>query len=101
MAHALDPEIRPYYLMAYGRRPAEELFDLEKDPHQLRNIADDPAMTQTKQELIWRLNAYLQRHDDPRQRGATPWDTYPFISSWRLLANPNWKLEGMPATLLD
>jgi uncharacterized sulfatase len=99
MAHALDPEIRPYYLMAYGRRPAEELYDIENDPHQLRNIAADPAMTQVKQELIWRLNAYLQRHDDPRQRGATPWDAYPFISSWRLLQHPNWKLEGLPSPL--
>lgn len=99
MAHALDPEIRPYYLMAYGRRPAEELFDIEKDPHQLRNIAADPAMTEVKQQLIWRLNAYLQAHDDPRQRGAAPWDNYPFVSSWRLLSNPKWKMEGMPSPL--
>lgn len=101
MAHALDPEIRPYYLMAYGRRPSEELFDIQKDPHQLRNIAADPAMAEVKQQLIWRLNAYLQAHDDPRQRGATPWDEYPFISSWRLLKNPNWKVEGMPSPLPD
>lgn len=99
MARALDPEIRPYYLMAYGRRPAEELFDIEKDPHQLRNIAADPAMAEVKQQLIWRLNAYLQAHDDPRQRGATPWDEYPFISAWRLLKNPKWKVEGMPSPL--
>ena len=38
MANALEPAIRPYYLMAYGRRPAEELYDLRKDPDQLRNI---------------------------------------------------------------
>ena len=99
MAHALDPQIRPYYLMAYGRRPGEELFDIEKDPHQLRNIAADPAMAEVKQQLIWRLNAYLQAHDDPRQRGATPWDEYPFINPWRLLQNPRWKLEGMAAPL--
>lgn len=99
MGRALDPEIRPYYLMSYGRRPAEELFDIERDPHQLRNIAADPAMAEVKQQLIWRLNAYLQAHDDPRQRGATPWDEYPFISSWRLLGNPKWKLEGMPSPL--
>ena len=74
----MDPEIRPYYLMAYGRPgPAEELFDIEKDPHQLRNIAADPAMTEVKQQLIWRLNAYLQAHDDPRQRGAAPWGQLP------------------------
>lgn len=99
MAHALDPEIRPYYLMAYGRRPAEELFDIQRDPHQLRNLAADPAMTKIKQELLWRLNAYLQQHDDPRQRGAAPWDAYPFIGPWQLLQNPNWKREGLPARL--
>ena len=99
MANALDPEIRPYYLLSYGRRPAEELYDMRKDPHQLRNVAADPALTQVKQELIWKLNAYLQRHGDPRQRGAAPWDDYPFHGSWRLLGNPNWKLEGMPAPL--
>ena len=101
MANALDPEIRPYYLMSYGRRPAEELFDIEDDPHQLRNIAADPDMAEVKQRLIWRLNAYLQAHDDPRQRGATPWDEYPFIGTWPLLKNPNWKVEGMPAPLPD
>ena len=101
MANALDPEIRPYYLMSYGRRPAEELFDIEDDPHQLRNIAADPDMAEVKQRLIWRLNAYLQAHDDPRQRGATPWDEYPFIGTWPLLKNPKWKVEGMPAPLPD
>ncbi len=98
MAHALEPAIRPYYLMAYGRRPAEELYDMEKDPHQLYNIADDPSMTEAKQHLIWQLNAYLQQHDDPRQRGATPWDDYPFTTR-QVLDNPNWKIEGMPSPL--
>ncbi len=95
LAHALDPEIRPYYLLAYGRRPAEELFDVERDPHQLRNVASDPALTEIKQQLIWRLNAYLRATGDPRQSGTAPWDEYPFTGSWRLLQNPHWKLEGM------
>ena len=99
MANALDPKIRPYYLMAYGRRPAEELYDLNDDPHQLRNIAAEAQLSEVKQRLIWRLNAYLQKYDDPRQRGETPWDTYPFIGTWPLLQNPNWKVEGMPAPL--
>ncbi len=99
MAHALDPEIRPYYLMAYGRRPAEELYDIVEDPHQLRNIAADPGLSEVKQRLIWRLNAYLQEHDDPRLRGAAPWDAYSFSGTWKLLQNPKWKLEGMPSPL--
>lgn len=101
LARALDPEIRPYYLMAFGRRPAEELYDLEADPHQLRNLAAAPELSEVKQLLIWRLNAYLQKHDDPRQRGAKPWDEYPFTTNWPLLGNPRWKSEGMPAPLPD
>lgn len=100
MAHALDPEIRRYYLMAYGRRPAEELYDMEKDPDQLHNIAADPAMSEIKQHLIWKLNAYLQQTGDPRQSGATPWDSYPFTTE-SVLRNPNWKIEGMPTVLPD
>ena len=99
MANALEPAIRPYYLMAYGRRPAEELYDLRADPDQLRNIAADPALTEIKQTLLWQLNEYLRKHDDPRQRGATHWDTYPFTNPWRLLENPNWKLEGIASPL--
>ena len=99
MANALDEEIRPYYLMAYGRRPEEELYDLENDPHQLQNIAADPAVTQVKQELLWRLNAYLREHGDPRQRGEVPWDEYPFTDPWGLLSNPAWKAHGLPSPL--
>ena len=100
MAHALDPAIRRYYLMAYGRRPGEELYDMEKDPDQLHNIAADPAMSEIKQHLLWKLNAYLQQTGDPRQHGATPWDSYPFTTE-SVLRNPNWKIEGLPTALPD
>ena len=104
MEHALDPAVRRYYLMAYGRRPGEELYDMEKDPDQLHNIAADPAMSQVKQNLIWKLNAYLQQTGDPRQNGSAIWDSYPFTSPLTrrsVLLNPDWKIEGMPAPLPD
>ena len=85
--------------MAYGRRPGEQLFNIENDPHQLRNVSADPALTGIRQQLAWRLGAYLSATGDPRQCGDTPWDQYPFTRSWRLLANPHWKQEGMPAPL--
>jgi len=100
IAHAHEPKIRRYYLMAYGRRPGEELYDMEKDPDQLVNIAEDPTMSEVKQKLIWKLNAYLQQTGDPRQHGSTPWDTYPFTTE-NVLTNPNWKTEGMPTVLPD
>ena len=56
-------------------------------------------MTEIKQQLIRRLNADLQKYDGPRQRGATPWNTYPFSGSWPLLNTPHWKQEGMPSPL--
>ena len=35
---------------AYLHRPAEELYDLRSDPHETKNLAGDPAYTQTLQE---------------------------------------------------
>ena len=32
-----------YYELAYGKRPREELYDLKSDPHQVKNVAADPA----------------------------------------------------------
>lgn len=93
-----DPKIRPYYLRAFGRRPAEELYDMEKDPDQLHNLALDPKLAATKEELAKRMKAYLKQYGDPRQEGKAPWDTYPF-SDPRIFRHPNWKTEGLPSPL--
>ena len=37
-----DPEIAPYFRLATDKRPAEELYDLGKDPQQMRNLAGRP-----------------------------------------------------------
>ncbi len=98
MEHSMEDDVRPYYLMSFGRRPAVELFDMEKDPHQLHNVADDPAYRETKQRLIWQLEAFLRDKGDPRMRGDTPWDTYEF-TSFGVLKMPKWRTEGMPSPL--
>jgi len=36
----------------------EELYDLEKDPHELKNLAAVPALLSTREELERRLNAW-------------------------------------------
>jgi len=51
---------------AYGKRPREELFDLKADPHQMKNVAQDPKYAMTRQELENRLLAELKRTGDPR-----------------------------------
>ena len=51
---------------AYGKRPREELFDLEKDPHQMHNVAALPEYATVLAELRSQLLNELQRSGDPR-----------------------------------
>lgn len=55
-----------HYQYAFGKRPAEELYDLRTDPDQTRNVADEPAMAAVKQELADRLTRILTQANDPR-----------------------------------
>ncbi len=64
--------------LCFGKRPAEELFEVSTDPGQIRNLADDPAFEERKQELKARLDGYLAATDDPRSRGESPWDDNPY-----------------------
>lgn len=42
-----------------------ELFDLRKDPHEITNLADDPARKGTLAELHKRLREQMEKTDDP------------------------------------
>ena len=61
-----DPKWKVYFDHAYGKRPREEPFDLKKDPHQMRNVAADPAYAPVITELRQRLLNALKRTGDPR-----------------------------------
>lgn len=47
------------------RRPAWELYDLEADPQETRNLADDPGQQARLEELRGRLKAFQERTGDP------------------------------------
>jgi N-sulfoglucosamine sulfohydrolase len=66
VAHRNDPRWRPYYERAYGKRPREELYVLADDPHQLRNVATDPAHAAVRERLHARLMSELETTGDPR-----------------------------------
>lgn len=59
-------KISGLYELAFGQRPAEELYDLDKDPAQMINVAAQAEYNKTKQELSARLEAYLKHTCDPR-----------------------------------
>ena len=46
-------------------RPKEELFDLAKDPHEMKNVAGDPANAAVLTELRQRVRAWQQETNDP------------------------------------
>ena len=67
--HRNEPAYAQYFELAFGRRPAEELYDLRRDPDQVRNVAADPAYGQIKAELSRQLLERLKAAQDPRVVG--------------------------------
>ncbi len=58
-----------FYELAFGKRPAEELFDLTDDPHCTINLAADPKRSQVKEQLRNELLDALREEGDPRTIG--------------------------------
>ena len=50
---------------AYIHRPEFELYDLENDPHEVRNLADDPEFAAELSRLKGKLKAFQKRTEDP------------------------------------
>ncbi|WP_165253262.1 sulfatase family protein [Paludisphaera soli] len=48
----------------YLRRPAEELYDLNADPAELRNLADAPEHAATRAELRAKLDRWMESQGD-------------------------------------
>ena len=51
-------------VQAYQHRPAEELYDLRKDPYELVNVASDPALAEVKAALRKKLDAWMAQQGD-------------------------------------
>ncbi len=78
-----DPKIKPFFELATAKRPAEELYDLKKDPWELHNVADDPAYAKTKERLAQKLKTWMDKTQDPRAVNPNDdrWDKYPYYGS--------------------
>jgi len=75
-----DDAHRRLYEAAFGKRPAEELYDLKKDPEQLDNVASDPKYAEVRKELDRRLTEQLEATGDPRVvGGGEKFDEYPYL----------------------
>ncbi|HXG60155.1 MAG TPA: sulfatase [Planctomycetota bacterium] len=73
-----DQDLGRFFLLAFGKRPARELYDLARDPHQIENVAERHP------DVVARLEAELLRwmSETKDPRAADPdddrWDRFPY-----------------------
>lgn len=84
------PEMSSTYRMWFNQmappptepRPAVELYDVQADPLERRNLAEAPEAAAERADLMDRLEAWMRQTDDPLLRGpipdrASPWPDPP------------------------
>jgi arylsulfatase A-like enzyme len=56
----------------YHRRPAEELYDTQADPHEMRNLAAEARQARMLADLRARVKAWMKSQDDEGRVFGTP-----------------------------
>lgn len=80
--------------LAFGMRPAEELYDLQSDPYQMKNLAGSNTIRETQTALRKRLFDHLEKTGDPRAVGGeVNWDYYPYYGK---ISTKGWRVDGKP-----
>jgi N-sulfoglucosamine sulfohydrolase len=70
MKHKDDEKIKKLFKLGFEKRPAEELYDLKKDPGQLNNVAYAKEYAAHKDKLAAVLMDELKSTGDPRALGT-------------------------------
>ncbi len=92
LEHRSEQDVSRLAALAWGIRPAEELYDLKQDPSQMTNLAGDSRYAQAKRALHEQLWEHLQETTDPRVIGGPVlWDHYPYYGS---RTNSAWSVES-------
>ena len=60
---------KTYWQMNFGKRPAEELYDVRRDPDCVHNLMSNPKYKAVAQKLKTEMVAKLKTQDDLRQIG--------------------------------
>jgi hypothetical protein len=68
-AHPDHPAMKRYVEWLQAPRPAEELYDTQHDPWQLKNLAARPEYLAIKARLKAQLELYQRQTKDPRITG--------------------------------
>lgn len=85
-----DSVFRSLFDLAFSKRPAEELYDLANDPHQVINVAQDASYASAKAAMASQLQQYLQRTGDPREvGGAMKWEKAQYFAERDMTPEPS------------
>jgi len=80
VANRKGPQWQMHWRLGFEKRPAEELYDLRKDPDYLQNVAANPAYAETREMLSERLMNVLKTTNDPRLQGdGLTFERPPFV----------------------
>jgi len=70
--HRDDPAVKRLFRLAFEKRPAVELYDLQADPGQLNNVADLPEYAEIKRRLTAVFEREFTAAYDPYALGIPP-----------------------------
>ncbi len=77
-----QPEMKKFFQLCFEKRPAEELYDLAHDPHEITNVADHPEFAKAKKKLRAELDKWLRETGDPRAlHDDDRWDRFPYFGA--------------------
>jgi arylsulfatase A-like enzyme len=82
--------VKELFELGFGKRPAEELYDLKNDPYQMKNLAFAEEYQKDKNRLATQLIEFLKKNGDPRELGGKmKWLGAPYYAEQDKYPNPN------------
>ena len=80
LGHRQDTALAQLFQLGFEKRPAQELYDLRKDPFQLVNVATRPEYAAARLKMREALDRWMKETGDPRATTDDDlWDKYPYF----------------------
>ena len=91
------------YALTYYRERGAELYDLAEDPHEFRNVVDDPAYAAVRKELMDRLFEWCLEKEDVATPVGFDWSGHHFerrqaLRQHQKVHHPGLSVEPGPET---